>query len=311
MGAVLPSPAPIFSRIVSGKSLNLLDIQPLEFARQLTIMEANAFQRIKPAECLNKAWLQTNAPTPLAPNIQKVTSMHNRTSLWCSSLILQQGDPKSRASVIKYFIKVATELRTLNNFASMASVIAGLNLSPISRLRLSWAQLSEKLMKEWGLLEKLFDTTKNFARYKELLKMINPPCVPFFAFYQTSLVFIEDGNKDNVPLPSSQPMSPTSSGGHSMRDSAAFTTLTAASGSNAGAAAGAGGKDERPMLINFFKRQLTADILRDIQQYQSQPYNLAVCKPVQQFVEHGLETVENSIDALYEISLKVEAKQQS
>lgn len=310
MGAVLPSPAPIFPRILGGKPLFVLDIQPLELARQLTIMEANSFQRIKTAECLNKAWQSTDQ----APNIHHVTDLHNRISCWCGSLILQQGDPKSRANVLKYFIKVATELRTLNNFASMASIIAGLNLSPISRLKQSWAQLSEKLLKEWGMLEKLFDSTKNFARYKELLKMINPPCVPFFAFYQTSLVFIEDGNKDNVPLPSSQPMSPTSSGGHSMRDSTTFSVLSGATPTSPAANRdGRDGRDgePRPMLINFFKRQLTADILRDIQQYQSQPYNLAVCKPVQQYIEQGLAEVEISIDVLYELSLKVEAKQQA
>lgn len=312
MGAVLPSPAPIFPRIMSGKPLFILDIQPLELARQLTIMEANSFQRIKTAECLNKAWQHDQAS---APNITHITTLHNRMASWCGELILQQGDPKSRATLIKYFIKVVSELRTLNNFASMASVIAGLNLSPISRLKQSWAQLSEKLLREWSTLEGLFDTTKNFARYRELLKTINPPCVPFFAFYQTSLVFIEDGNKDNVPAPSSQPMSPASSTGHSMRDSTTFSALSASGTTPSSPATTKDGKDgereQRPMLINFFKRQLTADILRDIQQYQSQPYNLAVCKPVQQYIEQGLEGVERSIDVLYEISLRVEPKQQA
>jgi len=61
-------------------------------------------------------------------------------------------------------------------------------------------------------------------------------------------------------------------------------------------------------LINFFKRSLSADILRDIQQYQSQPYNLARCKPVYDYVTNGLEVVEASGD-LYEMSLLLEPRE--
>jgi son of sevenless-like protein len=61
-------------------------------------------------------------------------------------------------------------------------------------------------------------------------------------------------------------------------------------------------------LINFFKRSLSADILRDIQQYQSQPYNLARCKPVYDYITDGLELVEGSGD-LYEMSLVLEPRE--
>ena len=61
-------------------------------------------------------------------------------------------------------------------------------------------------------------------------------------------------------------------------------------------------------LINFFKRSLSADILRDIHQYQSQPYNLARCKPVYDYICSGLEVVEKSGD-LYEMSLVLEPRE--
>lgn len=39
----------------SNKKLKLLDIEPLELARQLTIMESQLYQRIRPMECLQRA----------------------------------------------------------------------------------------------------------------------------------------------------------------------------------------------------------------------------------------------------------------
>ncbi len=62
-------------------------------------------------------------------------------------------------------------------------------------------------------------------------------------------------------------------------------------------------------LINFFKRSLSAEILRDIQQYQFQPYNLARCKPVSDFIMRGLDATDKRRDDVYEISLQLEPRE--
>lgn len=49
----MPAPTPIVPR--SGKKMKLLDIDPLELARQLTIMESRMYQRIKPIGALQRA----------------------------------------------------------------------------------------------------------------------------------------------------------------------------------------------------------------------------------------------------------------
>jgi son of sevenless-like protein len=61
-------------------------------------------------------------------------------------------------------------------------------------------------------------------------------------------------------------------------------------------------------VVNFFKRGLAAEICRDVQQYQSQPYNLAKCRPVWEFIMKGLESVEGAGD-LYDLSLIVEPRE--
>ena len=38
------------------KKLKFLDIDPLEIARQLTIIESRLYNKIQPVECLDKAW---------------------------------------------------------------------------------------------------------------------------------------------------------------------------------------------------------------------------------------------------------------
>ena len=51
-------PPPIVPK--TNKKLKLLDVEPLELARQLTIMESQLYQRIRPMECLQRAREQRN-----------------------------------------------------------------------------------------------------------------------------------------------------------------------------------------------------------------------------------------------------------
>lgn len=69
-------PVPIQPK--SSKQLKLLDIDPLELARQLTIMESRLYQSIRPMECLHRS---REAKTDYKDNITNVTQNFNRVRL--------------------------------------------------------------------------------------------------------------------------------------------------------------------------------------------------------------------------------------
>lgn len=78
------APPPI---IPKGKGkLKLLDIEPLELARQLTIMESTLFQRIKPIECLQRAREQK---TENQDNITVCIHASNRVSPFHTLHVIQ------------------------------------------------------------------------------------------------------------------------------------------------------------------------------------------------------------------------------
>ena len=52
-----------------------MDIDPLELARQLTLMDGERFAKITPQECLGKAWPKEYGSD--APNISKMIDMSN------------------------------------------------------------------------------------------------------------------------------------------------------------------------------------------------------------------------------------------
>lgn len=105
-GGLLSPPAPLLPRMPQGRDLRVTDIAPIELARQLTILEFDYFQRIKPVECLNKAWNRSDGDK-VAPNVRSVIKTANILSGWVGTTCLSSRDAKSRASIMKYFIQTA------------------------------------------------------------------------------------------------------------------------------------------------------------------------------------------------------------
>ncbi len=69
--------------------------------------------------------------------------------------------------------------KSMNNFSSMAAIMAGLNSTPIRRLKRTREQLGTKTLNLIDELDKTLDSGKNFAAYRAALKMVDPPCIPF------------------------------------------------------------------------------------------------------------------------------------
>lgn len=101
------TPQPILPKHM--KKLKFLDIDALEFARQLTIIESRLYGKIRPTECLNKTWQKKLAPGEPDPaaNVKALILHSNQLTNWVAQMILTQQDVKRRVIVIKHFVNVA------------------------------------------------------------------------------------------------------------------------------------------------------------------------------------------------------------
>lgn len=109
------TPTPIIPKNI--KKLKFLDIDALEFARQLTIIESRLYCKIKPTECLNKTWQKKLAPGEADPalNVKALILHSNQLTNWVAQMILTQADVKRRVIVIKHFVSVADVSFRYNN----------------------------------------------------------------------------------------------------------------------------------------------------------------------------------------------------
>ncbi|KAK9721912.1 hypothetical protein K7432_003034 [Basidiobolus ranarum] len=96
------APPPILPRNM--KKLKLLEIDPIEIARQFTIMDSTMYNRIRPVECLNKAWSQKDAS--IAIHIKAMIEVSNQVTNWVAETILLEKEVRKRVAVIKHFISI-------------------------------------------------------------------------------------------------------------------------------------------------------------------------------------------------------------
>ncbi len=194
---VLPNSAPPPVLPKNLRKIKFLDIDPLEMARQLTLLESKLYCRIKPFECLDKTWSKKESDR-LAPGIKDTINTSNRITGWVAEAILMQEDLKKRAAWVRQFIAIADRCRALQNFSTMTAIVSGLNSAPVYRLRRTWDQVNQRFIAMLESLNKVMHSSKNFSDYREMIHKLNPPCVPFLGVYLTDLTFIEDGNPDRL-----------------------------------------------------------------------------------------------------------------
>lgn len=181
------------------RKLKLLDIDPLVFAKQLSIKEHSLYCKISIFECLNRTWKAKYSNLGCSRNISKFISNSNHLTNYVSHVIVRQTDIKKRVQLLQFFINVANHCCNLNNFSSMTAIISALFSSPIFRLKKTWAIVPESFKEKLENLNTLMDSTKNFYRYRELIRSIHDvPCIPFFGIYLSDLTFIVNGNSDYI-----------------------------------------------------------------------------------------------------------------
>ncbi|KAK5081926.1 cell division cycle-related protein [Exophiala xenobiotica] len=258
------APTPILPKNM--KKLKFDAIDPLEFARQLTIVESRLYGRIKPVECLEKIWerKEHDETGGRAPNVRALILHSNQVTNCVAEMILNNTEVKKRVGVVKRFVEIADKCRTLNNFSSLTAIVSALGTAPILRLNRTWAQLPNKTKELLENMRTLIASTKNFSRYREALREAQPPCIPFLGVYLTDLTFIEDGIASVVK--------------------------------------------NNTELINFTKRTKTAEVIRDIQQYQNVPYTLTEVPELRDWILDNMRQA-SDVHEMYNKSLQIEPRE--
>jgi len=166
------------------------DLDPLEVAQQLTLIENALFREIRDNELLN----YNPKNKKRSPNISRMVERFNSVSYWVATEIMMQTELKQRISVLKKFIDVAQRLKEMNNFNGVMEVIGGLNMFVVTRLKGTWEQIPTRSTGIVQELNALLESRYNFKEYRNALKNAQVPVLPYLGLYLRDITFVEDGN---------------------------------------------------------------------------------------------------------------------
>ncbi|KAH8823670.1 kinase-like domain-containing protein [Flagelloscypha sp. PMI_526] len=167
------------------KNLKLLDINPLDLAQHLTILESTLFRSVSTEELLQKAM---DGFTERPESVSNIVRTSNQIAEWVSTSILKRTEPKARAVVIRHWISVANECRKMNNFSTTIAVIAGVN-SPSESADIITLDICAQVLGPHG----------NFNDYRKMMEEVAQPCVPFIGVSLVQIQSIVDAVNPDIP----------------------------------------------------------------------------------------------------------------
>ncbi|KAK4678815.1 Ras guanine nucleotide exchange factor bud5 [Podospora pseudoanserina] len=199
--AETPVPAPAMTRSqtnaltawkAGGSCPSILDFDPLEIARQLTIKQMSLFCSILPEELLGSKW--TKLAGVGAPNVKAMSAFTTGLSNLVADTILQYDEVKKRALVIKHWIKIASQCSSLHNYDALMAITCALTDTSIKRLKMTWDTVSVKRKEMLKSLQSTVDFNQNYKALRARLHDRVPPCLPFLGMFLTDLTFVDVGN---------------------------------------------------------------------------------------------------------------------
>eukprot|EP01156_Anaeramoeba_ignava_P021511 Anaeramoba_ignava/c19193_g1_i2.p1 GENE.c19193_g1_i2~~c19193_g1_i2.p1 ORF type:complete len:535 (-),score=203.66 c19193_g1_i2:48-1652(-) len=137
-------PEPKVPKTIFSPKLSIFDIDEEEIARQLTIIDFEIFQKIQSSELLNKAWTNPKLKHR-TPNVIQLIYRYNDLSKWVPNSILQSKKLKGRTKILGKFIKIAENLKSLNNYHSFMAIMAGIQHPKITNTKALWEDLPKKI----------------------------------------------------------------------------------------------------------------------------------------------------------------------
>jgi len=189
------APTPLLPAFLTNDNFDLIDLAPLEVARQLTLIEFDLFRRVAPKELLHQSWSREDKET-LAPNIINVISRFNQVTMWVTSLVVGVESAKMRAALVGRLIDIAEKCLELHNINSIVEIMSGLENAAVHRLKQTWELVPQEKIAAFEELKTMISSQSNYKNYRATLKGLHPPCVPYLGVYLTDLTFLDDAQPD-------------------------------------------------------------------------------------------------------------------
>lgn len=174
------------------KRLDLLEIEPANIARELTLSDFSLFAKITPIELTDTMWKKDSER---AANVCAFLKQWNNSCHWVASQILNRKTLHERVSMVHQFVEVGEQCLKLNNWHAVFYIVGALMLHEVHRLKELRQVLTPQHKRTFTKLVKVFSHDNNYAEYRRELARCTEqglPCVPQLGVSLKDLIMYDD-----------------------------------------------------------------------------------------------------------------------
>jgi son of sevenless len=179
---LLPTPKSIIPKV---EPFALLDLDPLEIARQLSLVDFEVASRIQPKEFLRLAWTKKDKETT-SPNILKRIQFTARISLFVHESLLNAVDSELQ-QIAELWVGVLKHLKTFASLNCVISVFGGFHSLPRAVFQKIMETLSTENQAILTDIQALCNPERHWTAARQFIREANPPCLPYFGIYLTDV----------------------------------------------------------------------------------------------------------------------------
>lgn len=182
-----------FAERVKLPSVDFYDMDPVDIAKRMTLLDFEIFKLLKSPEFHKEAW---NKKREQAPNIRALIDRFNATTNWIAYCITTPEKIKTRVKRYRFWVRVSEELFKLQNFQTWVGVLFGLHEGSVIRLEHTKADAGDEYVKKvsdgYALLN-----DRNGAEYRAVLAaaLLNPPGIPYIGLLLRDCIYFDTGLK--------------------------------------------------------------------------------------------------------------------
>jgi len=180
-------------------TLKFLDIHPCEIARQLTLLGQSCWLKLNCREFSELLQSNCNIKSYRHPWIDKMYKRREEIGRWLVSEIVLSTNTHQRVEIMKRFIEIAEYCLKYQNWADSESIIGGLKLQAVARLKITRKGIGKKYKKKLEALQKALQPDV----LRETMRNANAPMIPVFEVYLRDFEMISelgDTLPDNIKM---------------------------------------------------------------------------------------------------------------
>jgi hypothetical protein len=171
----LPTTDNFLKKFVVGSDLS--DHSATSIARELMFVDYANFAAIQSREFTRKEWKRKGTAHERAPNIIRMVRIFNRRSYWVATQLLRRDNLSKRAGLLGLIILCIEECCKLRNYYAGFSLLLGLGLGPIYRLKQTWNALDKKFQKKFEILKRNLSSDRDSEYHKMVHGGMGEPMV--------------------------------------------------------------------------------------------------------------------------------------